>query len=341
MNATLDATLGPILKVRADQAGVIISNADGDEPGIVMQLLRYVQAIGFRPVMAGNLKGFLDRYRTSETQHAFAEKTGQRAKMCAAYADGTKLNLEACLVANATGWAVGRRGMYGPRCEHVNDVAEQMKQYKIGAEQLLEQPLVDYVLGAKPGAGVFVVGFNDDPAKRPYMEYLKMGEGPLYVFYNPYVFPHLEVVHTAARAALLGEATITPRGAPVCEVITVAKRDLQAGEVLDGLGGFATYGLIENADIARADRLLPVGVSEGCRMLRNVNRDEAISYNNVALPAGRLSDRLRTEQERYFDAESQNPTQPADSNTKRLREVADYPIESTPSRSDQSSVSIP
>jgi hypothetical protein len=76
-------------------------------------------------------------------------------------------------------------------------------------------------------------------------------------------------------------------------------------------------------------------------MLRNVNRDEAISYNNVALPAGRLSDRLRTEQERYFDAESQNPTQPADSNTKRLREVADYPIESTPSRSDQSSVSIP
>ncbi len=214
MNATLDATLGPILKTKADQAGIIITNADGDEPGIVMNLLRHVQSIGFRPVMAGNLKGFLDRYRTEETQRDFAHRTGQRTKMCAAYADGTKLNLEACLVANATGFQVGRRGMYGPRCEHVNDLVEHLARHNIGPEQLLNQPLVDYVLGAKPGAGVFVVGFNDEPAKRPYMEYLKMGPGPLYVFYHPYVFPHLEAPLTAARAVLQGEATITPRAPP-------------------------------------------------------------------------------------------------------------------------------
>src|SRR5262249_48956277 len=146
--------------------------------GIVLNLIRYVQSIGFRPVMAGNLKGFLDRYRTEETQQEFAQKTGQRAKMCAAYADGTKLNLEACLVANATGFKAARRGMYGPRCEHVNDVVQHMNQLGVGLEQLLDQPLVDYVLGAKPGAGVFVVGYNDEPTKRPYMEYLKMGSGP-------------------------------------------------------------------------------------------------------------------------------------------------------------------
>jgi len=307
MNATVDATLGPILKVRADEEGVVISNADGDEPGIALNLLRYVQAIGFRPVMAGNLKGFLDRYRTSETQREFAEKTGQRAKMCAAYADGTKLNLEACLIANATGFKVGRRGMYGPRCEHVNDVVEQMSQNNIGSQQLLERPLVDFVLGAKPGAGVFVVGYNDEPAKRKYMEYLKMGAGPLYVFYNPYVFPHLEIPFTAARAFIEREATIAPRGAPACDVVTVAKRDLKAGEILDGLGGFAAYGLIENAEIARADELLPVGLSEGCRVLRNIRRDEAVSYDDVELPSGRLGDRLRAEQDRHFHKEIPNP----------------------------------
>jgi predicted homoserine dehydrogenase-like protein len=308
MNATVDATLGPILKVRADEAGVVISNADGDEPGIAVNLLRYVQAIGFRPVMAGNLKGFLDRYRTSETQREFAEKTGQRAKMCAAYADGTKLNLEACLVANATGFKVGRRGMYGPRCEHVNDIVEQMAQNKIDSQQLLQQPLVDYVLGAQPGAGVFVVGYNDDPAKRKYMDYLKMGSGPLYVFYSPYVFPHLESPFTAARVVLEGEATIAPRGAPVCNVITLAKRDLKAGEILDGLGGFATYGLIENAEIVRTDKLLPIGLSEGCRVLRDIRRDGAISYSDIELPTGRLCDRLRAEQDRHFHSEIPIPT---------------------------------
>ncbi len=304
MNATLDATLGPILKTKADQAGIIITNADGDEPGIVMNLLRHVQSIGFRPVMAGNLKGFLDRYRTEETQRDFAQRTGQRAKMCAAYADGTKLNLEACLVANATGFQVGRRGMYGPRCEHVNDVVEHLARHNLGPDQLLDQPLIDYVLGAKPGAGVFVVGFNDEPAKRPYMEYLKMGPGPLYVFYYPYVFPHLEAPLTAARAVLQGEATIAPRGAPVCDVITIAKRDLQAGETLDGLGGYMSYGLIENAPLVRSADLLPMGLSPGCRLLRDIRRNEPISYADVQLPAGRLCDQLRTEQNQRFPTSS-------------------------------------
>src|ERR1700753_2515345 len=100
-----------------------------------MNLLRPVQSIGFRPVMAGNLKGFLDRYRTEETQRDFAQRTGQRAKMCAAYADGTKLNLEACLVANATGFQAARRGMYAPRCEHVNDVVKHLARHNFGPEQ--------------------------------------------------------------------------------------------------------------------------------------------------------------------------------------------------------------
>ena len=210
MNAQLDATLGPILKVRADQAGIILSNADGDEPGLLLNLIRHIRSIGYRPVMAGNLKGFLDRYRTAETQRGFAEKTGLNPVMCAAYADGTKLNLEACVVANATGMTVARRGMFGLACGHVKDVAKHIERHLTTA-QLLEHPLVDYVLGAEPGSGVFVVGFNDEPAKQQYMQYLKMGDGPYYVFYTPHVLPHLEVPLTAARAVLFGDAAVAPQ----------------------------------------------------------------------------------------------------------------------------------
>jgi predicted homoserine dehydrogenase-like protein len=324
MNAELDATIGPLLKVLADEAGVIISNCDGDEPGITLNLFRFVQTIGYRPVMAGNIKGFLDRYRTADTQRDFAERTGQNAKMCAAYADGTKLCLEACLVANATGLKVGKRGMFGPKCAHVKDIVQHFTP-----EQLLRQPLVDFALGAEPGSGVFVVGYNDEPPKQHYMSYLKMGDGPLYVFHTPHVLPHLEAPLTAARIVLFGDAAISPRGAPVCDVIAIAKRDLKTGETLDGLGGFTCYGLIENAETARAEHLLPIGLSSGCRLVRDIPKDQAISYDDLRLPEDRLSDRLRVQQDRHFanqtagaQSNNLNSTVPARDESRRYTKVS-------------------
>jgi predicted homoserine dehydrogenase-like protein len=297
MNAELDATIGPILKVHADKADVVLTNCDGDEPGITMNLLRMVKSIGYRPVMAGNIKGFLNYYRTEDTQREFAERTHQRAKMCAAYADGTKLCFESCLVANATGFQVGKRGMFGHKCAHVKDIVQHFSP-----DALLEQPLVDFALEAAPGSGVFVVGYNDEPAKQHYMNYLKMGNGPLYVFYAPYVLPHLEAPLSAARAVLFGDAAIAPLSAPACDVVATAKRDLKAGETLDGMGGYTCYGLIENAHTAAEQNLLPMGLSDGCRLVREIRRDEAISYDDVVLPADRLADRLRREQDHYFAA---------------------------------------
>ena len=121
MNAELDATVGPILKVHADRAGVVITNADGDQPGVMMNLLRFVQGIGYRPVLAGNIKGLQDRYRTPATQQKFAETHHISPKMATSFADGTKISMENAVVANATGFVVGQRGMYGPRCQHVSE----------------------------------------------------------------------------------------------------------------------------------------------------------------------------------------------------------------------------
>jgi predicted homoserine dehydrogenase-like protein len=291
VNAELDSTVGPLLKFHADRAGVVMTNTDGDEPGVAMTLLRYVKTIGFTPVAAGNLKGMIDRYRTPETQREFAAKYNQDASKVTSFADGTKLSMEATILANATGFRVGQRGMYGPRCQHVKEMSALLP-----SGDLLNGGLVDYALGAEPHTGAFVIGYEDHPQKRRELAYYKMGDGPFYVFYTPYHLPHVQIASTIARAALFQDATVTPVGAPVCEVATVAKRDLKAGEMLDGVGGFMTYGVIENADTFAAEGLLAMGVSGGSRLLRDVPMDTPIASADVALPDGRLCDRLRAEQ---------------------------------------------
>jgi predicted homoserine dehydrogenase-like protein len=295
MNAELDATIGPILKVHADRAGVVISNADGDQPGVIMNLLRFVRTIGYDPVLAGNIKGLQDHYRTPETQKAFAAQYGITPKMATSFADGTKISMENAVVANATGFKVGKRGMYGPQCAHVSEAVSLFPR-----DELLKGGLVDYILGAEPGPGVFVLGYNEHPIRQHYMKHFKMGDGPIYVFYTPYHLPHLEVPLTVARAVLFQDAAVTPLAGPVCDVITIAKRNLKAGEVLDGIGGFTCYGMIDNSDVCQAENLLPMGLSEGCRLKRDILRDQAITQADVELPADRLCDKLRAEQDAFF-----------------------------------------
>jgi predicted homoserine dehydrogenase-like protein len=297
MNSELDAVVGPILKVYADRAGVIYTNSDGDQPGVIMNLLRFVEGIGCRPVLAGNMKGLQDPYRTPETQKAFAERYYQKPRMVTSFADGTKISMEMAVVANATGFRAGQRGMYGPDCEHVTEAASLFPM-----DQLMGDGLVDYVLGAQPGGGVFILGYNENSIQQRYLNYYKMGDGPIYVFYTPYHLCHLEVPNTVARAVLFGDVTAAPIGGPVCEVLTAAKRDLRAGEVLDGIGGFTCYGVLDNVEDIQGEGLLPMSLSEGCRMRRDVPRDSILGYDDVSLPENRLCDRLREEQVAHFSA---------------------------------------
>jgi predicted homoserine dehydrogenase-like protein len=295
MNSELDATLGPILKIYADRVGVVITNTDGDEPGVAMNLFRFVKTIGFKPVLAGNLKGMIDRHRTPDTQRAFAEKYNQKPILITSFADGTKLSMECTVLANATGFRVARRGMYGFHCDHVKNLWKFFPP-----ELLLEHGIIDYALNAEPHTGAFVVGHSNHPTESQYLDYFKMGEGPFYVFYTPYHLPHLQISMSVARAVLFHDATVTPLGKPVCDVITIAKRDIRKGEMLDGIGGFTCYGMIDNADECHKENLLPMGLSEGCIMKIDVSKDQAIKYADVELPKGRLSDDLRLEQTRYF-----------------------------------------
>lgn len=282
VNAELDSLIGPILKVKADEAGVVLTHTDGDEPGVAMTLLRYLRTLGLRIVAAGNIKGMVDYYRNPETQKPFAEKNDQDVKKVTSFADSTKLSMEATVLANATGFQVGRRGMYGPACAYVREVANLLP-----AKEMLETGLVDFALGAAPHTGAFVVVHEDSPLKKAQLAYYKLGDGPFYVFYTPFHLPHLQIMSTIGRAFIHRDATVAPIGGPVCEVVSVAKRDLKAGERLDGIGGFCTYGLIDNVVAARSMRALPIGLSESCVLRRDISRDDVISFDDVdAVPEG-------------------------------------------------------
>ena len=293
MNAEVDATVGPELARLADKAGVILTGCDGDQPGVQMNLHRFVTGMGLTPLVAGNIKGLQDEYRTPTTQAAFAARWGQDPHMVTSFADGTKVSVEQALVANATGMSVHRRGMLG--MDHDGHVDELTTRYDVDELRALGGA-VDYVVGAKPGPGVYILATHDDPKQRHYLELYKLGTGPLYSFYQPYHLCHFEVPTTVARAALLGDATIRPLGAPRVEVVTTAKTDLPAGTVLDALGGYHYYGQAERADITRTERLLPVGVAEGCVLRHDVPKDATLTYDDVTLPEGRLVDQLREAQ---------------------------------------------
>ena len=121
MNAEVQGTIGPVLKRRADAAGVVLTDSDGDQPGVMMNLYRFVEGLGVRPVVLGNMKGLHDAYRNPTTQADFSRRTGLTPHMAASFADGTKMSFEMALVANATGLRAGRRGLYGPDCKTVHE----------------------------------------------------------------------------------------------------------------------------------------------------------------------------------------------------------------------------
>jgi len=296
-NAELDGTLGPLLHAMARRNDRILTGIDGDQPAVKMNLVRFVRTIGLRPLVCGNVKGLQDPYRTPLTQAAFAERWGQDAHKVTGFADGTKISYEQAMVANATGFGVAQRGMLGG--DFAGHVDELVHHYDL--DRLLELGgIVDYVVGARPAPGVYVIAFEEEPSEQQFLRLYKMGDGPLYVFYVPYHLCHYEVPITVARAALFDDAAIAGAAGPVVEVVATAKTDLPAGSTIDGIGGFTTYGQCENAGVTDAEQLLPMGVAEGCRLVRDVPRDASLRYDDVVLPENRLVDHLRQLQHAEF-----------------------------------------
>jgi predicted homoserine dehydrogenase-like protein len=291
-NSDVQATIGPILKHAADRAGVIYSDIDGDEPGLLKKLYDDCVDMGLEVVLAGNGKGVLKRYATPATQAAFAAAHGLQPWLATAAADGTKLNFELTVFANATGFSPAVPGMYGPATGLDHAVEEYLRLGLLDGGHH-----IDYVLG---GRGVFVVVKSEDPEVLSDFRYLKLGDGPYYVFHRPDVLIHYQATRSIVRAVRLGEATVAPLGKPVAETVAFAKRDLIAGQFLDGVGGFDTYGLVMRADEAASEGLLPIGLAQFARLRRSIRRDQPLPVDAVEFEVDNLALELRREQDRFY-----------------------------------------
>jgi predicted homoserine dehydrogenase-like protein len=293
LNAETDGTLGCLLKKKADEAGVVYSNADGDQPGVIMRMVEYCRGCGFDVLAAVNCKGFMNIDATPDSIREWAVKQNTSPRMTCAFTDGTKMNIEQNVVCNATGLVPAKRGMIGVKTDQKNAI----KDFEAtGALPKGNGPgIVDYTLAGDFGGGIFILarGKNREFVQ-PYLRYLKMGDGPNYLFFRPYHLCHIETPLSAAEAVIYREPTVAPMGKPVAQTITLAKRELKAGDVLDGIGGFNQYGELEIA--AKASGLLPIGLAENVRLKRDVKKGDGIPESAVELDESSLLVRLWREQ---------------------------------------------
>jgi len=291
MNAEADLIFGPYLMRLAEKNGVVYSTCDGDQPGVIVRLVREVTLWGFDVVMAGNIKGFLDRYVDPTTIIPEADKRFLDYKMCTAYTDGTKLGVEMALVANALDMETDVPGMHGPRTRRIVDALSAFDFDRLYASNKV---VVDYVLGSEPYGGVFVVARSDHPFQQKMMNYFpsQQGTGPFYVFNRPYHLCHVEAMQCVAEAFLDHEALLQPTYGFKTNVYTYAKRDLHKGERLDGIGGYTSYGLIENCSKNREHSGLPMCLADNVILKGDVTKDEKIFMEDVAYDASRVDYRL-------------------------------------------------
>lgn len=276
MNAEADLIFGPYLTALAREYGVTYTSADGDQHGVIVRLVGDLRSWGFELVMAGNMKGFLDRYANPTSIIPEAAKRNLDPKMSAGYTDGSKLCIEMALLANALGLSAPIAGMCGPRVAHVREALDRFDFEAIRRSG----PVVDYVLGAQPDGGVFAIGYCDNPYQQSMLKMLKMGNGPFYQFYRPYHLCHVEAM-AAVKDAARGHALLQPWRGFRTNVYAYAKKDLRTGERLDGVGGYACYGLIENCG-ARPDAPgLPICLAEDVCLKRDVGRDEPLKWSDI------------------------------------------------------------
>ena len=298
MNVECDITAGPILRSMAENAGIVYSLTAGDEPGSIIEVYRFANALGFEVVAAGKGKNNpLNIYATPTDLQEKANARDMSGKMLCEFVDGSKTMIEMAAVSNATGLIPDVRGMHGPKC-NIRDLTSIFCRKDQGG--ILEKGgIVDYAIG-DVNPGVFVIVTTDHPRLIKSLVQRDMGNGPNYLLFRPYHLCSIETPITVAQAIIYGESTAHPMKKLVSECITITKKDLKAGEVLDGIGEFSYRASIDTAEVARQANMLPVGLAKGAKLLCDVKKDEVITYDMVELDNNSVLLQLRRRQDKMY-----------------------------------------
>jgi predicted homoserine dehydrogenase-like protein len=295
LNVETDVTVGWLLSSIARAAGLIYTVCRGDEPVEAKRLVDYARDLSFEIVCAGKGKNNpLDVHATPDQVRAEAIGKHMNPKMLTSFVDGSKAMIEMVALANATGLEVSCRGMNGPAAT----IEGLAKTFSLTADGgiLDRSGVVDYATGPV-APGVFAVARTDEPTVLEELEYLKFGSGPYYSFYRPYHLASIEAPLSVAAAVLDHQVDLAPAGW-TADVIATAKRPLRAGEELDNIGGTTVYGLAENASVVRAENLLPLGLVAGARVVRDVEIDTPLTYDDVELDVDSVIVSMRAMQDR-------------------------------------------
>ena len=280
-NVECDVLLGPYFLKKAKEAGLCYTGTAGDEPGAIMELYNFATFLGFRVVAAGKGKNNpMNVEATPEALKAEAEKKGISPRMLTSFVDATNTMIELNAVANATGLLPDEGGCVGMHAT-INELSEKLRTKDLGGE--MNRPgTVNFVHGIAPG--VFVSVESDEPMIQREMPYLSMGDGPNYIFYRPYHLTNIETPLTIAKAVMYNEATIAPEAGYVAHTVAVAKKDMDAGEAIEGIGSATCYGTLVEGKRAYEENLLPIGLIVGeTKLARPVKKGTPLRLDDVVL----------------------------------------------------------
>lgn len=282
MNYEAELMYGPYLLQKATEAGLVYTCADGDQPTVIKTLVDELDLWGFDLVMAGNMKGYMDRYTDPVKIAPEADKRNLDHKMCSSYTDGSKLCVEMAVLANGLNLRTHVPGMHGPKMNSIYDIFDHFDFEDIYENK---QGVVDYVLGANPKGGVFAIGYNEDKFQQYTLDWFppQMGPGPFYLFYRPYHLGHIEAMACVAEAYLHKSARLQPKYGMKTNVFCYAKKDLKPGDMLDGMGGYASYGLIENLEDNQQETGIPICIAENIKLKNPVEKDKKILLTDLEL----------------------------------------------------------
>jgi len=280
LNVEMDVTIGPLLHKIAQDNGVVYAVCHGDEPVEAKVLVDYARDLNFEIVCAGKGKNNpFEPLSNPDSVKETAFKKKMNPKMLCSFTDGSKTMTEMVALANTTGLQLSKRGMYGP--------ASSVKTLQNTFALQADGGVLD-----RPG----VVVRHNDPYIAHEMSYLSMGPGPYFVLYRPYHLASVEAPITVYRAILDRESSLF---APhlTAEVVCMTKKDLAVGDTIDGIGGYTVRGYADNAQEAKQDNLVPIGLIAGAKIIKSIGVGELLTYDHVELMADSLIVKLRKEQD--------------------------------------------
>ncbi|MCY4081948.1 MAG: hypothetical protein OXF54_17020 [Caldilineaceae bacterium] len=303
VNVEADVTVGPFLRRTADAAGVVYTMVDGDQPAVTWNIVEWARSLGLEIVAAGRgtiyfEDDFEGTPETAAARFGFTEEHIERRtinlKMFNSFRDGTKAQVEMTALANAAGLVPDRRGMHEPSV-NLEEIPVRFSLREEGGLLSrhgvveLANSVADDGRSMLPNAlkmGVFAVVRTEHPFTREDLAYHGChvgGEGKNFLLYRPYHLVAVPAPLSIARAVLFDAANGSCASTPTAECIAVAKRDLRAGEELDGGGGYRVVGQCEKAKVAQEEGLLPLGLADGAVVKRAIGKGEAIGYSDVEL----------------------------------------------------------